>query len=50
MNSKYIVYKEEKSANKIFKGFKNISDIGSKEFFRVKSNIGIEELKNIYED
>ena len=47
---KYIVYKEEKSANKIFKGFKNISDIGSKEFFRVKSNIGIEELKNIYED
>lgn len=49
-DDKYIVYKEEKSANKIFKGFKNISDIGSKEFFRVKSNIGIEELKNIYED
>lgn len=49
-SDKYIVYKEEKSANKIFKGFKNISDIGSKEFFRVKSNIGIEELKNIYED
>lgn len=49
-DDKYIVYKEEKSASKIFKGFKNISDIGSKEFFRVKSNIGIEELKNIYED
>lgn len=49
-DDKYIVYREEKSANKIFKGFKNISDIGSKEFFRVKSNIGIEELKNIYED
>ena len=49
-HDKYIVYREEKSANKIFKGFKNISDIGSKEFFRVKSNIGIEELKNIYED
>ena len=44
-DDKYIVYREEKSANKIFKGFKNISDIGSKEFFRVKSNIGIEELK-----
>lgn len=49
-DDKYIVYKEEKSASKIFKGFKNISDIGSKEFFRVKSNIGIEGLKNIYED
>ena len=49
-DDKYIVYKEEKLASKIFKGFKNISDIGSKEFFRVKSNIGIEELKNIYED
>lgn len=49
-DDKYIVYKEEKSASKIFKGFKNISDIGSKEFFIVKSNIGIEELKNIYED
>lgn len=49
-DDKYIVYREEKSASKIFKGFKNISDIGSKEFFRVKSNITIEELKNIYED
>ena len=49
-HDRYIVYREEKSASKIFKGFKNISDIGSKEFFRVKSDIGIEELKNIYED
>ena len=49
-HDKYIVYREEKSANKIFKGFKNISDIGSKEFFIVKSDITIEELKNIYED
>ncbi len=49
-HDKYIVYREEKSASKIFKGFKNISDIGSKELFRVKSDIGIEELKNIYED
>ena len=48
-NDKYIVYKDEKSAEKIFKGFKNISDLGSKEVFRVKTEIGIEELKNIYE-
>lgn len=49
-HDKYIVYREEKSANKIFKGFRNIGDIGSKEFFIVKSDITIEELKNIYED
>ncbi len=49
-HDKYIVYREEKSASKIFKGFKNIGDIGSKEFFIVKSDITIEELKNIYED
>ena len=48
-NDKSIVYREEKSAEKIFKGFKNISDLGSKEVFRVKTEIGIEELKNIYE-
>ncbi len=48
-NYKSIVYREEKSAEKIFKGFKNISDLGSKEVFRVKTEIGIEELKNIYE-
>lgn len=48
-NDKYIVYKDEKLAEKIFKGFKNISDLGSKEVFRVKTEIGIEELKNIYE-
>ena len=47
---KCIVFKEEKNADKVFKGFKNISDLGSKEFFRVKSIIGIEELKNIYEE
>lgn len=49
-HDKYIVYREEKSASKIFKGFRNIGDIGSKEFFIVKSDITIEELKNIYED
>lgn len=48
-NDKSIVYREEKSAEKIFKSFKNISDLGSKEVFRVKTEIGIEELKNIYE-
>ena len=48
-NDKSIVYREEKSAEKIFKGFKNISDLGSEEVFRVKTEIGIEELKNIYE-
>ena len=48
-NDKSIVHREEKSAEKIFKGFKNISDLGSKEVFRVKTEIGIEELKNIYE-
>ncbi len=49
-HDKYIVYREEKSASKIFKGFRNIGDIGSKELFIVKSDITIEELKNIYED
>ena len=44
-----IIYREEKVADRIFKGFKNINDIGNKEFFRVKEEIGIEELKNIYE-
>lgn len=46
---KYIIYKEEKSATSLFKGFSNISDLGTKTYFKVKSNFGIEEIKNIYE-
>ncbi len=46
----YIIYKEEKRASDIFKGFKNISDIGTREFFRVKTDIGIGEIKKIYEE
>lgn len=46
----YIIYKEEKRASDIFKDFKNIGDIGTREFFRVKTDIGIGEIKKIYEE
>lgn len=48
-NDEYIVYKEEKRASDIFKGFKNIGDIGTKEFYRVKTKLTIGEIKKIYE-
>lgn len=44
----YIVYKDEIKANEIFKGFKNIGDMGTKEYFKVKRSIGIDEVKKIY--
>ncbi|WP_271813637.1 McrB family protein [Clostridium beijerinckii] len=46
----YIVYKHEIKANELFKGFKNIGDMGTKEYFKVKSSIGIDEVKKIYEE
>lgn len=46
----YIVYKEEKRALDIFKGFKNIGDIGTREFFKIKESFGIEEIRKIYEE
>lgn len=49
-NDDYIIYKEEKRAGDIFKGFKNIGDIGTREFFRIKTKITIEEIKKIYEE
>lgn len=45
----FIIYKEEKSATALFKGFSNISDLGTKRYFKVKKDVGIEEIKNIYE-
>ena len=46
----YIIYKEENRAQDIFKGFKNIGDLGSRDFYRVKENFDALEIKKIYED
>ncbi|MBS5937608.1 AAA family ATPase [Clostridium sp.] len=46
----YIIYKEENRAQNIFKGFKNIGDLGSRDYYRVKENFGTLEIKKIYED
>ena len=49
-NDDYIIFKEEKKASNIFKGFKNIGEMGSREFFKVKENFSIREIKKIYEE
>ena len=49
-NDGYIIYKEEKRASDIFKGFKNIGDIGTKEFYILKTELSIGEIKKIYEE
>lgn len=46
----YIIYKEENRAQDIFKGFKNIGDLGSRDYHRVKENFAALEIKKIYED
>lgn len=46
----YIIYKEENRAQDIFKGFKNIGDLGSRDYYRVKEDFGTLEIKKIYED
>ena len=46
----YFIYKEENRAQDIFKGFKNIGDLGSRDFYRVKENFDALEIKKIYED
>lgn len=46
----YIIYKEENRAQNIFKGFKNIGDLGSRDYYRVKENFDALEIKKIYED
>ena len=46
----YVIYKEENKAQDIFKGFKNIGDLGSKDYYRVKEEFDIMEIKKIYEE
>lgn len=46
----YIIYKEENKAQDLFKGFKNIGDLGSKDYYRVKEEFDIMEIKKIYEE
>lgn len=46
----YIIYKEENRAQDIFKGFKNIGDLASKDYYRVKEEFDIMEIKKIYEE
>lgn len=48
-NNEYIVYKESIKADDLFKGFKNISDLGTKENFVVNKEITKDMIKNIYE-
>ncbi|EGT3616537.1 AAA family ATPase [Clostridium perfringens] len=48
-NNKYIVYKESIKADDLFKGFKNISDLGTKENFVVNKEISKDMIRNIYE-
>lgn len=46
----YIIYKEEKNAQDIFKEFNNIGELGSKDYYRVKEEFDIAEIKKIYEE
>lgn len=48
-NNKCIVYKESIKADDLFKGFNNISDLGTKENFVVNKEITKDMIKNIYE-
>lgn len=48
-SNEYIVYKEVIKANDLFKGFSNISDLGSKENFVVNEDITSDRIRKIYE-
>lgn len=48
-NNEYIVYKEVMKADDLFKGFSNISDLGSKENFVVNEEINEDRIRRIYE-
>ena len=48
-NNEYIVYKENIKADDLFKGFRNISDLGTKENFVVNKEISKNMIRRVYE-
>lgn len=48
-NNEYIVYKENIKADDLFKGFRNISDLGTKENFVVNKEISKDMIRRVYE-
>lgn len=48
-NNEYIVYKENIKSDDLFKGFRNISDLGTKESFVVNKEISKDMIRRVYE-
>lgn len=48
-NNEYIVYKENINSDDLFKGFRNISDLGTKENFVVNKEISKDMIRRVYE-
>lgn len=49
IGDEFIVSKKIINSNDLFKGFKNISDLGSKEVFEINEDITIDRIRKIYE-